>query len=110
MNKLEKLTEATIKALEKRNKLNNDTIHIVVADARDDYYNNVDDAIEEYEEVYGSLMADDPYCGEYIFQPILDWLYDIKDNGSEDREYIVSQEEWDQLDELREEDPDGYYE
>ena len=55
-------------------------------------------------------MADDPYCGEYIFQPILDWLYDIKDKGSEDREYIVSQEEWDQLDELREEDPDGYYE
>lgn len=110
MNKMEKLTEATIKALAERKKSNNDTIHIVVADARDDSYDNVEDAIEEYEEVYGSLMEDDPYCAEYIFQPILDWLYDIQDNGSDDREYIVSQEEWDQLDELREEDPDGYYE
>ena len=105
-----KLEDATIKALQgKVVETNENKIHILIGDISDNYYNNVDDAIADINDTYGSLVLDDPYCAEYIYYPILDWLMQIKDGDIDDTEYIVSQDEFDKVDEIRDEDPNDYY-
>ena len=102
MNNKEKLTEATIKALQGKlqEDENKDRIHIVIADVSDDYYDNVDKAIKEIDDTYSSLMLDDPQYAEQIYYPILEWLNEIKDGNNEEREYIVTHDEFDSVAEI----------